>query len=209
VKNQYPLPLVSEIIDKLCGACYFTKMDVQWGYDNVRIKEGDEWKAAFITNRGLFEPLVMFFGLTNSPATFQSMMNELFHNLIMRGVVIIYMDNILIYTKSIDKHHTVTKEVLCILANNNLYLKPEKCEWEEMKVEYLGMIVSEDGVEMDPVKVEAVRRWPKPRNKKDLQQFLGFTNYHQRFISNFLHIACGLREVMGNRQDVVEEEVDG
>jgi hypothetical protein len=167
-------------------------MDVWWGYNNVRIKEGDEWKAAFITNRGLFKPLVMFFGLTNSPATFQSMMNELFCNLITRGVVIIYMDDILIYTKSIDKHCAVTKEVLCILADNDLYLKPEKCEWEKTKVEYLGVIVSEDGVEMDPVKVEAVWRWPEPRNKKDLQQFLGFANYYQRFISNFSHIVWQL-----------------
>ncbi|KDR72003.1 hypothetical protein GALMADRAFT_24724, partial [Galerina marginata CBS 339.88] len=98
----------------LRGARYFTKFDIRWGYNNIRIKEGDEWKAAFITNRGLFEPLVMFFGLTNSPATFQTMMNELFSGLITRGVVIVYMDDILIFTKTLEEHRAVTKEVLRI-----------------------------------------------------------------------------------------------
>ena len=112
IKNRYPLPLISEIIDKLRGARYFTKFDIRWGYNYVRIKQGDERKAAFITNRGLFEPLVMFFGLTNSPATFQTMMNELFSGLITRGVVIVYMDNILIFTKMLEEHRAITKEVL-------------------------------------------------------------------------------------------------
>jgi hypothetical protein len=98
IKNAYPLPLISELVAKLRKAKWFTKLDVRWGYNNVRIKEGDEWKAAFRTSRGLFEPLVMFFGLTNSPATFQTMMNDLFRELIDEGVVIIYLDDILIYT---------------------------------------------------------------------------------------------------------------
>ena len=100
VKNTYPLPLISELIDKLKGAGIFTKIDLRWGYNNVRIKEGDEWKAAFRTNRGLFEPTVMFFGLTNSPATFQAMMNTIFKDLIDTGKVVIYMDDILIFTDS-------------------------------------------------------------------------------------------------------------
>lgn len=134
IKNRYPLPLISEVIDKLSGAKYFTKFDVQWGYNNVCIKEGDEWKVAFIMNRGLFEPRVMFFGLTNSPATFQMMMNDLFQNLITDGVVIIYMDNILIFTKTLEEHRNVTREVLKILRDNNLLMKPEKCEWEKTKI---------------------------------------------------------------------------
>jgi hypothetical protein len=103
VKNKYPLPLISELVEKLRGAKYFTKLDVRWGFQNVRMKEGDEWKAAFRTNRGLFEPLVMFFGLTNSPATFQTMMNDIFHELIMEGVVVVYLDDILIYTETIEE----------------------------------------------------------------------------------------------------------
>ncbi len=199
IKNRYPLPLISEIIDKLQGARYFTKFDVRWGYNNVRIKKGDEWKAAFITNRGLFEPLVMFFGLTNSPATFQTMMNELFSGLITRGVVIVYMDDILIFTKTLEEHRAVTKEVLRILAENNLSLRPEKCEWERTKMEYLGVVISEDGVEMDAGKVEAVRAWPEPKDKHELQQFLGFANYYRRFINHFATVSHPLHRLTGNQ----------
>ena len=99
IKNRYPLPLILELINHLRGAKYFTKLDVRWGYNNVRIKDGDEWKVAFRTNRGLYEPLVMFFGLTNSPATFQTMMNDIFQDLIMEGVICVYIDDILIYSK--------------------------------------------------------------------------------------------------------------
>jgi hypothetical protein len=112
IKNRYPLPLISELVNQLRGAKYFTKLDVRWGYNNVRMKEGDEWKAAFCTNRGLFEPLVMFFGLTNSPSTFQTMMNDIFQDLIMEGVICVYLDDILIFTKSIEEHRRVTRLVL-------------------------------------------------------------------------------------------------
>jgi len=104
VKNKYPLPLNSELVSQLRGARYFTKLDVRWGFNNVRIKPGDEWKAAFRTNRGLFEPLVMFFGMTNSPATFQTMMNDIFWNLIAEGIVVVYLDDILIFTKTEEKY---------------------------------------------------------------------------------------------------------
>jgi len=104
VKNKYPLPLISELVSQLCGARYFTKLDVRWGFNNVRIKPGDEWKVAFQTNRGLFKPLVMFFGMTNSPVTFQTMMNDIFRNLIAEGIVVVYLDDILIFTKTKEEH---------------------------------------------------------------------------------------------------------
>ena len=104
VKNHYPLPIISELINQLRGAKYFTKLNVQWGYNNVCIKKGDEWKAAFRTNCGLFEPLVMFFGLTNSPATLQTMMNKIFQDLIMEGHICMYLDDILIFTKTLEEH---------------------------------------------------------------------------------------------------------
>jgi len=104
VKNRYPLPLISELVSQLRGARYFTKLDVHWGFNNVRIKPGDEWKAAFRTNRGLFEPLVMFFGMTNSPATFQTIMNDVFRTVIAEGIVVVYLDNILIFTKMEEEH---------------------------------------------------------------------------------------------------------
>ena len=112
IKNRYPLPLISELIDQLTRAKYFSKMDVRWGYNNIRIKEGDTWKAAFRTNRGLFEPLVMFFGLTNSPATFQTMMNDIFQEEIAEGWVVIYMDDILVFSKDEKQHQEQVKRIL-------------------------------------------------------------------------------------------------
>jgi len=104
VKNKYSLPLISKLVSQLRGARYFTKLDVQWGFNNVRIKPGDEWKAAFRTNRGLFEPLVMFFSMTNSPATFQTMMNNIFQDLIAEGIMVVYLDDILIFTRTEEEH---------------------------------------------------------------------------------------------------------
>jgi Reverse transcriptase (RNA-dependent DNA polymerase) len=137
IKNNYPLPLIADVVGKLKNACLFTKFDVHWGYNNVRIKEGDEWKAAFKTNCGMFEPLVMFFGLTNSPATFQSMRNSIFGNLIATGKVFIYMDNILIATATHEEHRDLVHQVLRQLLDHHLFLKPEKCEFESTDIEYL------------------------------------------------------------------------
>jgi hypothetical protein len=134
-KNQYP-PLIDDLIHRLKSARYFTKLDVRWGYNNVCIREGDEWKAAFRTNRGLFEPLVMYFGLTNSPATFQTMMNEIFQDLITEGVVSVYLDDILIFTSSIEEHRHITHLVLDRMRKHKLYLRPEKCEFEKTRIEY-------------------------------------------------------------------------
>jgi len=112
VKNKYPLPLISELVSQLCGARYFTKLDVYWGFNNVRIKPRDEWKVAFQTNRGLFKPLVIFFEMTNSPATFQTMMNDIFQNLIVEGIVVVYLDDILIFTKTEEEHAQAVRPVL-------------------------------------------------------------------------------------------------
>ena len=124
VKNAYPLHLIPDIMNRIAAAKakYFTKLDICWGYNNVRIKEGDEWKAAFWTNRGLFEPLVMFSGLTNSPATFQMMMNNLFKTLIDESVIVVYMDDILIFTESLEQHHETVWNTLEILRTNHQML---------------------------------------------------------------------------------------
>src|SRR5712664_3850895 len=144
-------------------------MDVRWGYNNIRIKEGDEWKAAFRTNVGLFEPTVMFFGLTNSPATFQSFMNSIFKPLIDRGVIAVYMDDILVFTKTNKEHTEVVRKVLRILRANNLFLKPEKCAFHQSEVEYLGLIVGNKHTCVDPAKVSAIHDWPIPTKKQELQ----------------------------------------
>jgi len=129
VKNRYSFLLISKLISQLCGARYFTKLNVRWGFNNVRIKPGDEWKAAFHTNRGLFEPLVMFFGMTNSPATFQTMMNDVFRTIIVEGVVVVYLDDILIFTKTEEEHERAVQRVLEILTEHKLFLHPEKYEF--------------------------------------------------------------------------------
>jgi len=112
VKNKYPLPLISKLVSQLRRARYFTKLDVRWGFNNVHIKPGDEWKAAFRTNQGLFEPLVMFFGMTNSLATFQTMMNDIFRDLIAEGIMVVYLDDILIFTRTEEEHVKAIRRVL-------------------------------------------------------------------------------------------------
>ena len=150
VKNKYPLPLISKLITQLQGAKYFTKLDVHWGFNNICMKLRDEWKVAFQTNQGLFEPLVMFFGLMNSPATFQTMINNIFRDLIMDGVVV-YLDDILIFMEMLEEHRKVTCHVLHLLQEHKLFLKQDKCKFEQTKVEYLGVIISHNSMEMDPL----------------------------------------------------------
>jgi len=185
VKNKYPLPFISELINQLHGAKYFTKLDVWWGFNNVWIKEGDEWKAAFQTNRGMFELLVMFFRLTNSPATFQTMMNDIFNDMISEGVVVVYLNDILIFTKDLEEHRRITHQILGRLAEHQLYLRPKKCEFKKTRIKYLGLVISENRVEMDPVKVVGVVDWPEPSNEREVQSFLGFANFYRRFIKDF------------------------
>ena len=134
----------------------------------------------------------MFFGLTNSLETFQTMMNDIFCDMIAEGVVCVYLDNILIFMKTLLEHRTITQRVLERLREYNLYLKPEKCEFKCTQIEYLGVIVSEGMVEMDPVKVSGVSEWPEPWNKREIQSFVGFVNFYQWFIKDFSHHARAL-----------------
>src|ERR1700677_491423 len=164
-------------------------MDLWWGYNNLCIKEGDEWKAAFTTNRGSFELTVMFFGLTNSPVSFQTMMNPLLKELIDEGHVIVYMDNILVFTKDLEEHRRIVSEVLKRLKENDLFLKPQKCFFKQKEVKFLGLIISEEGIRMDLKKVEGVQNWPRPKKVKEVQAFLGFANFYRRFVKDFAKIA--------------------
>ena len=195
IKNRYPLPLAADIVNRLMGARYFTKFDVRWGYHNIRIKEGDEWKGAIVTNRGLFEPKVMYFGMTNSPATFQALMNAIFADLIAQGDVAVYMDDILIYSRDIKHHRKIVHIVLQRLQEYDLFLKPEKCEFEQNEIEYLGMIISPGEVKMNPGKVEAVRNWPTPTTLREVRAFIGFTNFYWRFIPQFSTTARPLHDL--------------
>jgi len=156
VKNKYPLLLISELISQLHGARYFTKLNIRWGFNNVCIKPGDKWKAAFRTNRGLFEPLVMFFGITNSLATFQTMMNDIFQDLIAEGIMVVYLDDILIFTRTEEKHVKAIRQVLQVLQKHKLFFCPKKYEFCKERIEYLGLVILENKVSMDPVKVAEV-----------------------------------------------------
>ena len=189
VKNAASLPLIADLIDSLRGARYFTKFDIRWGYNNIRITKGDEWKAAFRTNLGLFEPLVMTFGLCNAPATFQTFMNSIFQTLIAGGHVVVYLDDILIFHNDAAELDKLTRVVLEILAEHDLFLKPEKCSFNKTSIEYLGVYVSEGSVTMDPAKVAGILNWPVPTCLKHVQAFLGFCNFYRRFIKDYAAIA--------------------
>jgi hypothetical protein len=189
VKNNYPLPLISQLVDKLKGSKWFTKIDLHWGYNNVRIKEGDEWKAAFVCHRGSFKPIVMYFGLCNSPATFQPMMNEIFSD--MADVMVIYIDDLMIYTKTddIQEHERLVKEVLKRLEEHDLFAKSEKCTFGVKEVDFLGMIVFREGIKMDDAKVKAIREWPTPKTVRGVRSFLGLANFYRRFIEGYAQVA--------------------
>src|SRR6267154_268113 len=196
IRNTYPLPLIKELIRQLVNKEWFTKFDIRWGYNNVRIKEDNQWKAAFKTNKGLFEPTVMFFGLTNSPATFQTMMDAIFREEIASGDVIIYMDDVLIATNgSLEQHRHKVAQILKKLRDNDLYLQPEKCRFHHTEVDYLGVIVGKGHVKMDPVKVQGITDWPTPTNLKELRSFLGFGNYYKDFIQGYSRITRPLHDL--------------
>jgi len=186
-KDRNVSPLIPQIIDRLSGCTRFTKFDIHWGYNNIRIKEGDEWKAAFLTREGLFEPTVMFFGLTNSPATFQRMMNTIFRNEVAQGWMSVYMDDIAIHTARRDneteedhqkRHKDYIHIVLDRLEHHDLFLKPEKCEFEKEEIDYLGVVVGRNQLKMDPKKVQGVKDWETPRSLTDIRKFLGFTGFY-------------------------------
>jgi hypothetical protein len=189
VKHAYPLPLISEMVDQVKGWTHFTKLNLRSGYNNVRIKKGDQWKAAFKTKRGLFEPTVMFFGLCNSPATFQSIMNDIFRDYIDEGWLHIYMDNLLLCGNSTEDMQQKTLKVVQRLQQNDLFLKLEKCKFDVLRIEFLGMIISHNQVDMDPVKVQRVLDWPTPETVKQVRGFLGFGNFYRRFINHYSNIA--------------------
>ena len=195
IKNNYPLPLISQLVDKLKGCKLFTKINLQWGYNNMRIHEGNEWKAAFVMHKGAFELLVMYFGLCNSPTTFQKMMNEIFHD--MSDVCVVYIDDLMIFTDMDDqeKHDRIVLEVLKWLRDNDLFVKPEKCRFRVTEVDFLGMIVSSDGIKMDPEKVNAILKWPEPMNVKQVPAFLGLGNFYWHFIKDYAIMAWPMTDL--------------
>ena len=200
ILDKYPLPSMSELQDRVAGATIFTKLDLKDGYHLMRIKKGDEWKTAFRTRYGQYEYKVMPFGLVNAPATFPRMMNKILHEFLDQGVVV-YLDDIFIYSKAHAEHVAMVKKVLSRLMEHQLAVSIKKSEFHVNAVELLGYIVATDGVTMSTRKVDSIRKWKVPRSVKEVQIFLGFANFYQRFIENYLQICKPITETLkGDKQ---------
>ncbi|KAJ1573896.1 hypothetical protein NDA12_004071 [Ustilago hordei] len=170
IRNRYPLPLIDELLDRLCKARFFTRIDLRGAYNLLRIAKGDEWKTAFCTRYGLFQYNVMPFGLTNAPASFQHLMNDTFKDMLDRSLII-YLDDLLIYSSTLEQHQGHVSAVLARLRQAGLYAKAEKCQFSTSQTEFLGFVVSDQGVSMDPSKTEVITNWPLLRKEAQSTPF--------------------------------------
>ncbi|CEH14709.1 retrotransposon nucleocapsid protein [Ceraceosorus bombacis] len=195
VKDCYLIPLIDKQLDRLACAVKMTKLDLMGAYNLLRIRKGDEWKLAFQTRYGLYKYLVMPFGLCNAPSTFQALMNYVFWDML-DITVLIYLDDILIYTGEGVDHDAVVQTVLGRLREYRLFAKASKCEFDVEEVEYLGFLASTKGVRMDPKRVQTMNDWPAPRNVHQLQVFLGYANYYRRFIPAYSRVIAPLTDLL-------------
>jgi len=199
IKNRYPLPLIRETLDSLCGAKFYTKLDVIAAFNRIRVAEGHEWLTAFITRFGLFEMLVTPFGLCNAPATFQNYINHVLHD-ILDDYCTAYLDDVLVFSKTRAEHTKHVEEVIRRLGAAGLQIDIGKSEFYTKKTKYLGLIISTDGMSMDPEKVQALQAWKDPTSVKELQQFLGFANFYRRFIQGYSTVITPMTKLL--RKDV-------
>ncbi|KIM67430.1 hypothetical protein SCLCIDRAFT_45053, partial [Scleroderma citrinum Foug A] len=203
VIDSYPLPDIKTLLDDLASSSYFAKFDVRWGFTNIRIKAGDEWKAAFVTPKGVFEPLVMFFGQTNAPPTFQRYMNETFARMISERKVVIFMDDVIVHGKSREELTANVGEFLQRCRDEDLRLKISKSTFETQEIDFLGYKVKYGQYSPCPIKTAAIKDWPTPTNLKELRSFIGFCNFYRMFIANFSQIAHSLHLLTKKDQEYV------
>lgn len=210
IKNRNAPPLIRDTLARLCSAKYFSKFDIIAAFNEIRMRHGDEKKTAFLTRYGLFEYVVMPFGLCNAPGTFQSFINATLHEYL-DDFCTSYMDDILIYSRTREEHVTQVSKVLKRLQKAGLFLDINKCEFFATEVRYLGLIITTEGVKMDPAKIEVVVNWPAPRNLKDVQAFLGFANFYRKFILGYSQIAGPLTKLtrIGEKEFKYPWNLDG
>jgi hypothetical protein len=194
IRYRHPIPRLEDMLDELSGAIIFSKIDLRSGYHQIRMKAGDEWKTAFKTKFGLYEWLVMPFGLTNAPSTFMRLMNHVLRHLIGKFVVV-YFDDILIYSRNESDHIAHIREVLTVLRDAKLFGNFSKCTFCKDKVIFLGYVVSAQGVEVDESKIEAIKNWSTPLNVSQVRSFHGLAGFYRRFVKDFSTIAAPLNEL--------------
>jgi hypothetical protein len=198
IKNKFPLPIVDELLDELVGTKYFSKLDLRAGYHQIRMRPEDEEKTAFKTHHGHFQFRVMPFGLTNAPATFQCIMNSVFAPFL-RKFVIVFLDDILVYSDSWEKHLQHLQLVLDKLRGAQFYAKLSKCSFGQTSIQYLGHIISDQGVATDPEKTSVMEQWPIPTTITELRGFLGLTGYYRKFVQNYGIITKPLTQLLAKK----------
>ena len=200
IKNRYPIPLTTEIMDRIKGAKRFTRLDVRDAFNRIRVAEGDEYKTAFRTRYGHFEYLIMPFDLCNAPATFQSYINDVLHEFLDEFCVA-YLDDVLIYTDdSLEDHINHVRQVLQRLLDNGLYVKLEKCEFHVQETKFLGFIISPNDIAMDPDRIAIIVDWPTPKSQHDILVFLGFANFYRRFMEAYSRVVLPLTNLLRKSQ---------
>ena len=185
IQNKYPLPRINDLYDQLAGSSVFSKLDLRLGYHQIRVRKEDIPKTAFVTRYGSYEYTVMSFGLTNAPATFSRLMNYIFMEYLDKFVVV-YLDDILVYSKNEEEHAEHLRLVLEKLREHQLYAKYSKCEFWLSEVTYLGHVISKDGIAVNPERVQAILDWTPPQTVKQVRSFLGLASYCRRFVEKFL-----------------------
>ena len=184
IKNRYPLPIIDELLDELAGTCWFTSLDLRAGYHQIRMKPEDEHKTAFKTHHGYYEFKVMAYGLTGAPATFQGVMNTIFEPFLRKGVLV-FIDDILIYSRTLEDHIRLLRAVFSVLTEQKLKVKRSKCVFAQSSLTYLGHVISAQEVSTDARNIQSVLHWPVPSNVKEIRGFLGLAGYYRKFVRYF------------------------